>query len=149
MFCWQIWQWNLAATRSQGTPLASSLLQVEDLPEQRILWEMNQWGKLAPWTPWKPWPPAIVLKTPGGQGSCWIQRLPMLDSCSNCPSAPLPDNLVIPCHPYAFRFADLGLSENRVQPKNLPSGSFPNIAIFWGCHIFRQTHLMIRCCAWS
>ncbi|CAL1170946.1 unnamed protein product [Cladocopium goreaui] len=30
-----------------GTPLASTLLQVEDLPEQRILWEMNQWGKLA------------------------------------------------------------------------------------------------------
>ena len=24
----------------------------EDLPEQRILWEMNQWGVLAPWLHW-------------------------------------------------------------------------------------------------
>ncbi|CAK9041996.1 unnamed protein product [Durusdinium trenchii] len=38
---------RLTEVQLSGNPLASMLLEVEDLPEQRALWEMNQWGKLA------------------------------------------------------------------------------------------------------
>ena len=31
----------------KGNALATMLLEHKDLPEQRLLWEMNQWGQLA------------------------------------------------------------------------------------------------------